>query len=121
MLVGEEEVETSRVRVFDDSTFTELASAYLRPSEMGLSILSANFSPGGIGTNASFASPSGIGGAGRGGGGGGAVSGGGSGGGGPEEGDTGGGPCYLVVGTAVVKPEEPEPTEGRILVFELQV
>jgi len=91
-----EPMETSRLRIFDDSSLTEITSTYLRPLEMGLSVLATCFSEDPP-TSAS----------------------GGGGGSGSGDANIPTGPCYIVVGTAIVRPKEPEPTEGRLLVFEL--
>ncbi|EOD34427.1 hypothetical protein EMIHUDRAFT_429357 [Emiliania huxleyi CCMP1516] len=77
---GGEETERYKLRVFDDSSFAELASAHLLPDEAGLSILVSGL--------------------------------------GEEEAAEGG---YIVVGTAHILPDEPEPTSGRILEGSLEL
>ena len=83
-----------KLRVFDDSSFAELASAHLLPDEAGLSILVSGLGEEEAAEGAAGSSVGGLGG--------------------------GGGGGYIVVGTAHILPDEPEPTSGRILVFELQ-
>ena len=80
--------------MFDDSSFAELASAHLLPDEAGLSILVSGLGEEEAAEGAAGSSVGGLGG--------------------------GGGGGYIVVGTAHILPDEPEPTSGRILVFELQ-
>jgi len=91
---GGEETERYKLRVFDDSSFAELASAHLLPDEAGLSILVSGLGEEEAAEGAAGSSVGGLGG--------------------------GGGGGYIVVGTAHILPDEPEPTSGRILVFELQ-
>jgi hypothetical protein len=111
---GGGDTETCRIRLFDDTSFSEMVPTYLLPMEMGLSIITADFTQGLLG---------GAGGTGGGGGGsregaGGAGSSSGGGGvGGNGIGADSGGNCYVVVGTGFVRPKEPEPVEGRILLF----
>ena len=96
-----EVTERGFVRLLDDQTFERLSSFELEPQEIACSILHTGFSaeaaaaaaaPAAGGSRAAALSTSGVAGASKG---------------------------YLVVGTALEKPEERETCEGRILVFEL--
>ncbi|KAG2483888.1 hypothetical protein HYH03_017282 [Edaphochlamys debaryana] len=80
--------ERSLLRLLDDSSLDPLASFALGPGEMPCSLAAWPTPPGGAGAGAE----------------------GGSGSGGP--------PAWFVVGTALIRPEEHEPSRGRILVLE---